>query len=592
MPPLVQRNANFSGIRVALQAIVNVHSGQCFGHEVLLRGWEGCGAPSTEEMLSGCHDGGCLVELEIAIRARVAEVAAGIPAVTEAALFVNLDARAAARLDEVMEATRRLLHRRFAHVVTEVSALPEGAVPSLYAAKTMRRSGGLLAVDRFGATPDSLGLLTGCDPDFIKVDRSLIRGIDSDARKRVVLAQMIGMAHTLGIEVIAVGVENGRELTVCRELGLDLVQGNFISPPREDLERLSERYSHVEMLAREDRRQRQIDQKWVLQQMDQVPAILVDAPVSEMFDRFVRSPDNTYAPVVDGSGRPLGIVRESDMKNYAYSTYGKDLIANKALGRQVREFVVRCPIADIATPLDQMLAIYAAVEQADGILLSEHMVYRGFLTARSLIRAMHEKTLARARDENPLSKLPGNVVITEYVADCVAGGQGVVLAYVDFDNFKPFNDTYGFRQGDRAILLFAELCRKTADPQTWFLGHIGGDDFFVGIKTVSREEAVAGIGDLIRRFSSDAESFYDQEARQRGCITAQDREGHVKSFPLLSASAVLFVLPPDCVDVSVDDISSAIAAKKKEAKSAPNKLAVVEFSGGSPPPSPPELTED
>ena len=155
----------------------------------------------------------------------------------------------------------------------------------------------------------------------------------------------------------------------------------------------------------------------------------------------------------------------------------------------------------------------------------------------------------------------------------------MVLAYIDFDNFKPFNDTYGFRQGDRAILLFAELCRKSADPQTWFLGHIGGDDFFVGIKTASQTDAIQAISLLIGNFTSDAESFYDQEARQRGCITAQDREGHVKSFPLLSASAVLFVLPPGCVHVSVDEVSSAIAAKKKEAKSAPDKLAVVVFGG-------------
>ena len=577
MSPLIPHKSSVSDIRVAFQAIVNVHSGQCFGHEVLLRGWEAHGVSSVEEMLTASHAGGRLVELEIAIRAKVAEVASTIPAIAQAALFINLDARVAAHLDVVMEATQGALQPRFAHVVTEISTLPEGGMPNIYAAKTMRRKGGMLAVDRFGASPDSLRLLTDCDPDFIKIDRSVIRGIDSDARKRVVLSQLIGMAHTLGIDVIAVGVENGRELTVCRELGLDLIQGNFISLPQEDPARLTSDYSHVEVLAREDRRQRQIDQKWVLQQMDQVPAILVEAPVKEMFDRFARSPDNTYVPVVDSAGRPVGIVRESDMKNYAYSSFGKDLIANKALGRQLREFVVRCPIADIATPLDRMLAIYSAVEQADGILVSEHMVYRGFLTARSLIRAMHEKTLARARDENPLSKLPGNVVINEYVADCVAGGEGVVLAYIDFDNFKPFNDTYGFRQGDRAILLFAELCRKIADPQTWFLGHIGGDDFFVGIKAISQDGAMQAVGDLIRRFSFDAESFYDQETRQRGYITAQDREGHLKSFPLLSASAVLFVLPSGCRDVSVDDVSSAIAAKKKEAKSAPNRLAIVEF---------------
>ncbi|BAE49910.1 GGDEF domain-containing protein [Paramagnetospirillum magneticum] len=572
----IELNPRFPGLHVAFQAIVNVHTGQCFGHEALLRGWEGSPQESATWLLDRCHAAGHLLDLEIAVRATIGEMAPRYPTLTQGALFLNLDARAAGHLDRLLGDVQGALQTAFAHVVTEIAGLPAESDDSAYPAKLMRRGGGMVAVDRFGAMPHSLALLTGCNPDFIKIDRTLIAGLDSDARKRVVLAQIIGMAHTLGVEVIAVGIENGRELMVCRELGLDLVQGNFISPPQLDPLRLAASYPHVEVLARDDRRQRQIDQKWVLQQMDQVPAILADAPMSEIFERFARSSDNGYAPVVDHSGRPLGIVRERDTKNYAYSSFGKDLIANKSLGRQVRDFIVRCPIADIGTPLDQMLALYAAVEETDGILLSDHMVYRGFLSARSLIRAMHEKTLARARDENPLSKLPGNVVINEYVADCVTGGAGAVLAYIDFDNFKPFNDTYGFRQGDRAILLFAELCRKRADPQSWFVGHIGGDDFFVGITHTNGAEAALAIGELIGRFASDAESFYDQDARQRRCITAQDREGHVKSFPLLSASAVLFVLPPGCTDITVDDVASAIAARKKEAKETPSKLVVIE----------------
>jgi len=566
------------GLRFALQPIVNVHSGQCFGHEVLLRGVAGTEASGPLEILDTAYDEGGLTALEISIRRAVGRAVQAVPQVAAGALFLNIDPRVGNALDAVMAATREALYSQVSHVVTEIQARLGGDPASGYSAATMRRNGGMVAVDQFGGTADSLGLLVSSDPDFIKIDRSIILGIAEDARRRVVLAQLITMAHTLGIEVIAVGVESGRELNVCRELGLDLVQGFFICPPQEDLSRLEAAYPHVEVLAREDRRRRQIDQKWVVQQMDAVPALMVDASVSEMFNRFARDAAS-YVPVVDQAGRPLGIIRESDMKNYAYSAYGKELIANKALGRRLQDFVVRCPIADIAMPLDQMLATYSAVEAAEGILVSEQMVYRGFLSARSLIRAMHEKTLARARDENPLSKLPGNVVINEYVADCIAGGWGAVLCYIDFDNFKPFNDTYGFRQGDRAILLFAEQCRKEAVPETWFVGHIGGDDFFIGLKEASGEEAVRVIGDLIARFASDAESFYDAEARRRRCITAQDREGHVKTFPLLSASAVLVVLPQGCSDVTVDEISSAIASRKKEAKSAPGKLALVEFGG-------------
>jgi len=564
----------YSDLDVAFQAIVNIHSGQCFGHEALVRGWERLGYESIEALFDQAWRKGTLVDLELAIRARIAALAPDSAVLTAGTLFLNLDPRIMSGLNAVMEASHSLLHAGFAAIVTEITGFADMAAPPLQALATMRRQGGLVALDHFGTAAEPFTLLLGCDPDFLKIDRAFLRGIESDARKRVVLSQIITMARTLGIEVIAVGVETGRELTLCRELGLDLVQGRHLAPPTPNLADLGPVYDQVEALARHERQRRQIDQPWVVQQMNPVPAILIDAPIRDVFDRFARDRNTTHIPVVDRSGRPLGLVRESDLKNYAYSAFGKDLIVNKALGRTLQDFVVRCPVADIATPLDQMLAIYAAIEDAEGILITEHRLYHGFLTAPSLIRAMHDKTLARARDENPLTKLPGNLLIEDYVAACVAAGDGAVLAYLDFDYFKPFNDTYGFRQGDRAILLFAELCRKSGAPGHWFIGHIGGDDFFIAIKGIGADAAREAISGLIARFASDAESFYDQEARTHRGIIAQDRDGQTRHFPLLSASAVLVVLPPGARSVTTDDISAAIARFKKAAKQSPDKLVI------------------
>ena len=560
-----------SGLTVAFQPIANIHTGQCYGHEVLLRGWHLLGLDSAKAVLDAAFAAGRLADLEVAVRLKAAALAR--PAITTVPIFVNFDPRAAAALASVMEATRAALQPLFPQVVTEIATAAAGGLDPLKA------QGGMVAIDRFGDTADGMHLLIDADPDFAKIGRTFIKDIDTDARKRVVLTQLIAMAHTLGMVVIAVGVENSREFVVCRELGFDLVQGWFVHRPMDDCTDAAASYPQIDALVRDERRRRQIDQKWVVEQLDTVPAIRIDADMRDVFSRFARNAEANYIPVVDQTGRPLGILRERDLKNYAYSEFGKDLIANKALRRPLHEFMVRCPIADVATPLDQMLAVYSTVADAEGILVSEKMVYRGFLTARSIVRAMHEKTIARARDENPLTKLPGNEVITEFVAVCIADSCGAdakdaVLAYVDFDNFKPFNDTYGFRQGDRAILMFADLCRKAAAARNWFVGHIGGDDFFVGLKGYGQAEAEQAIGDLIHRFASDAECLYEPEARARGFIIAHDREGNLKSLPLLSASAVLFVLPPGCRGATVDGVSASIAARKKEAKGAANKLAV------------------
>ena len=120
----------------------------------------------------------------------------------------------------------------------------------------------------------------------------------------------------------------------------------------------------------------------------------------------------------------------------------------------------------------------------------------------------------------------------------------IVLAYFDFDNFKPFNDTYGFRLGDRAILLFAELMAKVLPRDTCFVGHIGGDDFFAGFRGTAFEEAERHCTELVDTFRRDVESFYDDDTRRRGFIVGHDRQGHAADFPLIPSPPPWSTSPP------------------------------------------------
>jgi EAL domain-containing protein (putative c-di-GMP-specific phosphodiesterase class I)/GGDEF domain-containing protein len=563
---------SLSRLTVAFQPIVNVSSGLTFGYEVLLRGYEVLGYRSAEDLLRACHQSGALAEAETLVRRKAFDSLPPTASDGTRTLFFNLDHRIADAWEALEDIATEHPAPNSVRVVTEITGMPD-CPDATNRVRLLKRGNAMLALDRFGGTAEGLAMLHDVEPDFIKIGQRFIQGIETDTRKRVILSQLISMAHTLGVQVVAVGVENSQQLRVCRDLGCDLVQGFFIQPPVTEPRQAGVSFPQVAMQSNfTDRRKK--DQEWVLERLDAVPAIPLDLPMREVFGRFASNSSGSYLPVVDSAGRPLGILRESRLKNYAYSPFGKDLIANKQLGRTMTEFIVKCPVIDLATPFDQMLAIFSATDHADGILITTNMVYRGFLSAHSLIRAVHEKNLDRAREENPLTRLAGNAAINEYIAGCLADGQGALLAYIDFDNFKPFNDTYGFRQGDRAILLFAELCRKAARPETWFLGHIGGDDFFIGIRGASVEEGVVEVSALIHQFASDIESFYDPEARARGFITAEDREGKTRTFPLLSASAVLCLLPPDTTALTIDEVSGAIAASKKEAKGSPMKLAI------------------
>jgi diguanylate cyclase (GGDEF)-like protein len=558
-------------LSVAFQAIADIHTGQCAGYEVLARPF---GPQNVVALFAGEENLDQLAELEIEVRRQAGLKAQYLPEMPNRLLFTNLDPRLVLHSEAVIQAAIEFLSPQAMQLVTEIASMNMDPAAAQSWVEGLRQRRGLVALDRYGETPRAASFLIHCDVDFLKLPRNYIDGIDRQARKRVVMSQLVSTAHTLGMQVIAVGIETADELKICRELGCDMVQGHFVQPPLEDPSLAGVMFEHIAAQARDERRHRLVDNKWILEQLDETPPLPVDTPMKDVFALVAQDLARTLLPVVDHNGHPLGVVREQTLRNHVYSAYGKELIANRSLGFSLRSFLERSPVAALSTPLDRLLGIYSSDEHADGIIITENNRYRGFLSARSIIRAMHEKTLARARDENPLTKLPGNALINEYVAELLRSGNPAIIVYLDFDHFKPFNDAYGFRQGDRAILLFAELLQRIAPPNHCFTGHIGGDDFFVGLTQTPFSEAESMIAGVIEKFRSDAESFYDAETRQRGFMIATDRDGEERRFPLLTVSAVLLQLDADCIHCTPDDVSQSLAKYKKIAKSAKSRRVV------------------
>ncbi|MFA9445614.1 response regulator [Egicoccus sp. AB-alg6-2] len=140
------------------------------------------------------------------------------------------------------------------------------------------------------------------------------------------------------------------------------------------------------------------------------------------------------------------------------------------------------------------------------------------------------------RSLNPLTGLPGNERILTELAARLQLEEPVALLYVDLDQFKPFNDHYGFLRGDEALRALAgllrEVARDTGDEET-FLGHVGGDDFVV---VVAPELAEPLAKTLCARFDALAPSLYDPDDRRAGGIEVADRRGVPQKFGLLSVS--------------------------------------------------------
>ncbi len=588
-----------SKLDYAFQPIVNVHTGVCFGYEALLRNYKKLGFNCIYDIFDEAYQDQMLYKIDLWLRKKAIKSFVKIKYHEKTKLFLNLDNRVVEMPDYTPGNTSKILDKynlsanALCFEISErhefKSYVQTKSILGLYKQQEYK-----IAIDDFGTGFSGLQLFYYSEPDFVKIDQFFINNIARDVKKRLFVMNIISLAHALGIAIIAEGIETEEEFYACKEMNCDLIQGYLIQKPTSNLSHLRFEYKIVNLLNKKNKRRENLDQELLYKQVEYINPVVINAAMLTVFDSFRKSNRNTYLPVVNESNEPLGIIRENDLKKYAYSAYGKELVRNK----NSTEFVTKCPIVEINTKVEEILEIFSVAEDSEGIIMSENGKYIGFLNARSLLNVLNEKNIRIAQDQNPLTKLAGNTVINEYISK-VLGDQykNFILVYFDFDHFKPFNDKYGFRVGDRAILLFADILKQASHlnglikgpvgngvgymgDDRCFIGHVGGDDFFTGFESKDDDFAdiYKKIRDIIEQFACNIASYYDVEDRKRGYIESLDRDGNSKLFPLLTVSAAVLHIPAQHALPSTEELSLIIATLKKRAKASTEKIGLASLT--------------
>lgn len=177
----------------------------------------------------------------------------------------------------------------------------------------------------------------------------------------------------------------------------------------------------------------------------------------------------------------------------------------------------------------------------------------------------HLRRAAQRPVRNPLTDLPGNILLTEELKYRMRSSDPFALLYVDLDNFKAFNDTYGFARGDLMIKLVAdvlvEVLQKYGSGHD-FIGHIGGDDFAV----LTSPDVVDGVCQHITQtFDRYVLSLYDPLDIDRGFLQSIDRQGVLRRFPITTIS-IGVVTNRQRTFADHDEISRIAAEMKQLAK--------------------------
>jgi diguanylate cyclase (GGDEF)-like protein len=225
-----------------------------------------------------------------------------------------------------------------------------------------------------------------------------------------------------------------------------------------------------------------------------------------------------------------------------------------------------------------IIVLSALGEPADKIRAYERDV-DGFITKPFDM----EELLARVRRQlrrvqqsclSPLTGLPGGLQVVRAINYKLGNVDPWSILYLDLDNFKAFNDVYGFLTGNEMILLVGRICQHAVykyGNSDDFVGHIGGDDFVV-VTTPERAEPLCA--NISERYKKESASLYHPEDLRRGSISGVDRKGRPYQFPLVSLS-IGVVNNQTSRPHSIQEVSYLAAEAKRNAKLSTSNISYI-----------------
>lgn len=561
-------------VQYAYQPIVSASSLRVHGFEALARCPSDSAFRNINDLLDAAHEKGELRAIERFLIRKAMAKFSRFGAASTTQLFCNVDNRV---FDDALLRPAALVEMasdcglNAGNICLELSERqpPQNFDVFTGHIKTLLDLNIRVAIDDFGNGFSGLHMFMAIDPHYVKVDKLFIDGIGSSHRQQAIVAKLNGLAHALGFLTIAEGVENESDFRMARDLGCDLIQGYLIAKPSTDLSMLRLLYDNIGVSASAIRISPKVEEM-----ADLSKPIALDDPLSFAIERFKQQPDLSLIAVVDPKGHVQGAIYEEDVRHYLLSDFGPALLMNRGLGNTVTKLLRRCPVLEATSSITTIVESYINSTSCHGVVLTSDGIYIGYLNNHAIIKLANDGDVEIARDQNPLTYLPGNNSIIRHITETLRSTEPRTYAIFDFDNFKPFNDAFGFQVGDKALLMFAELLREIASTSNAFCGHVGGDDFFLSLEVPSIQGEQI-IRNLMSTFSERAEKFYSADARRLGGINGVDRFGQARFFPMLSVSAAMVPAPIARSNLSSETITDALAGAKAAAKSALDRFAIL-----------------
>ncbi|NGM85908.1 GGDEF domain-containing protein [Parapusillimonas sp. SGNA-6] len=571
---------NDNALMPLYQPIVDLQNGQIIGYEGLIRGPVDSPLHAPLALFGVARQCGRTVELERLCRRkhveRFVELALG------GKLFLNMSPEALLDLSREVDAT--VLHAQLRGIPSRniVIEITESEAASSYAhlrqaAADYRDFGLQIAIDDLGEGFSSLRLWSELRPEYIKIDKYFIEGLDEDLVKQQFVRSIVDIAQQSRAKVIAEGIETVAQLQALRALDVEYGQGFlFARPASRPVSCLPPQTLRLLSAPPPGRRRplasfAHIGDATARKILRQVPAVPHTTLTNDVYAVFQREDDLQVLAVLQDDV-PIGLIHRLRMLDRLARPYHRELYGNKPCA----QFIENVPlIVDHQTSLQDLSHLITEENPhhlSEGFIITEEGRFIGVGTGLDLIREITQMQIHAARYANPLTQLPGNVPINEHIESLLTSGAAFAVCYCDLDHFKPFNDLYSYRKGDEVIQIAANLLREHTDPKRDFVGHIGGDDFIIVFLSPDWH---ARCERVLARFSPATAHLYKEEHLAAGGYVTENRQGAPVFHGLVTLSLGV-VQVSTALACSSHQLAEAAAMAKIQAKKLPGNSLFVE----------------
>ena len=566
-----------TGLHPVYQPIARLTDGGVFAHEALIRGPEKSHLhmptallkAATAEDLEFQFESACVVSAT----SRWGEVQ------NPGRLFVNISASVLVKVWRVcgveplldLFKSMAVLPRMLVLEITEHERVAD-MDRLARVVEAVRMTGVSLALDDFGDGRSSLRLWSQLKPEFVKIDKYFTKDISQHADKLKTIQALQQIAAIFDTALIAEGIETQDDLRVLRDIGIRYGQGYLLGrPARQAVEHIDRDAQDILLDSRvavlPERASAPQSGQWLRMAIIDAP-VVTEATTSNELARIFMERRELHAIAVVRDGRPVAIINRLLFMNEYSRLYYREVWGRKSCMMHAN---MEPRIIEREHKIDELIGVLTSEDQrylADGFIVTENGRYMGLGSGDQLVRSVTEMRVEAARHANPLTFLPGNQPISQHIERLLGNQAEFVACYADLNNFKPFNDQYGYWRGDEMIRLLAKVLLSNCDAQRDFVGHVGGDDFVVLFQSADWH---ARCERIIIEFGRNALGLFDAEAREAGGIHAEDRHGIPRFFPCTSLSIGAVMVRVRSYE-RAEDVASAAAMAKHHAKTSGSGL--------------------